>query len=140
MNDTKRLEKLKKVGFQTGSVRFGCDNHQDEDWVIKNKHWEKIIGTQLGHFYYQSHDYDDGEFRCFWLNHGDIKYNFIIPNEDSDYREMKLATKLMTKIPVRYIQDKAKRVRLFESFRELVRKDQIIFSRNYEFDAEDIRF
>lgn len=122
-HDIKRLELLKRAGFQFGSVRFGCDNPRNEDWVIPFKSWQEIIGTELGSFYYTNGDYrgeEDGQFLSFYLDYKGTKYNFIIPYEKEVFRAYKIATKLMLRIPLRYIQNKNARVYLFQAFREIV--------------------
>jgi hypothetical protein len=121
MSEMQRLNQLKDVGFQTGSVRLGCDNPQDEDWVILMSDWKDIIGTELGDFYYLPHKYSDNEFQCFFLDYKGTKYNFIIPFNDKDFFITMRATKIMLNFPVKYIQNKSARIDMFEDIKSLLR-------------------
>ena len=116
--------KLKRVGFQTGSVKFGCDNPKDEDWVVKNSDWNKIVGSDLGKFYYNGREYSNSEFRNFKIKDENIIYNFIIPSTNDEYIVWKIATHWMSNIPAKYIQNKQIRVELFEQFKDLIRMQQ----------------
>ena len=86
MIETKRLKQLKECAFLTGSVRWGCDKPYDEDWVVLRSDWNDIVGSNLGNFYYEDHDYgDDTKFQCFWLDYNGTKYNFLIPWKNEEF-------------------------------------------------------
>lgn len=123
MIETKRLKQLKECAFLTGSVRWGCDKPFDEDWVVLYSDWQDIIGTTLGDFYYKSHEYNEDTFLCFFLDYNGTKYNFLIPFEPKEFFVWMKATIMMDGIQLKYIQNKAARTHLFETFKSLIRKE-----------------
>lgn len=120
-DDLWKVGLLKKAGFLFGSVRFKCRDPFDEDWLIRRADWESIVGSELGGFCYLNSDYSQEEFQCYFLQHGETLYNFIIPWKDDVFDIVVGATKLMCRIPVHLIENKNKRVELFEAFKRLLR-------------------
>ena len=124
MIETKRLKLLKECAFLTGSVRWGCDKPYDEDYVVLKSDWDDIVGTSLGNFYYEPHEYNaDHTFQCFWLDYNGTKYNFLIPYETEEFFVWMKASIMMDGIQVKYIQNKAARTHLFETFKSIIRKE-----------------
>lgn len=122
MNDNDRFKELLDCGFPTGSAYWGCSDPKDIDYVVKVTDWERIIGTELGKFYYgfKKEDYNCETFRSFYYDYNGNVYNFIIPHEIEMFRAYRLATKWMKNIPVQYISMKSSRVQLFECFLTII--------------------
>lgn len=136
----RRIAKLKKSGFPTGSYFLGCSDPKDSDWVVMSSDWNSIVGSELGEFYYKNQDYDEGDFRCFFVDDEEIglPLNFIAIYDSEIFQTWKIATRLIKRIPVRFLENKRDRVALFELLKQIVegRKKPI---KSTEFD-DDIPF
>jgi len=120
MIETRRLKALKECSFLTGSVRWECDNPQDEDYIILRSDWMNIVGNDLGDFYHTDGSGKD-DFSNFFLDYNGTKYNFIIPWKNEELFLWMRASYMMDEIPVKYIQNKGARVHLFETFKGIIR-------------------
>lgn len=130
-HDFTRTAALKKAGWPFGSAAWGCDNPQDEDYLIKPGDWDKIVGNDIGlhedggGFYYDGVDYAEasGDFRSFHIMKAldKSRYNFIVLNTDEEFEIWKTASILMSRIPARFYRHKRQRVRLYEAFKEILR-------------------
>ena len=133
-SDWERVQALKKVGWAFGSAAWGCDNPKDEDYLVKPGDWGKIVGNDLGDhihgggFRYDGVEYAEasGDFRSFHITKGPDKprYNFVVLNTDEEFELWRTASVLMTRIPAEFYQNKGKRIKLFEDFKELVGGDE----------------
>ncbi len=117
------IEKLKKVGTLTGSVRFGVKNPQDEDYLILVSEWRKVLpdeATMIGFTYDKNYNKFD-EFQSFKYKTKETTYNFLVFWEKKEYRIWKRATTEICKLSKSLLEDKSARVAIFTSLKDAIR-------------------